>query len=75
MIKQEYINSLSVEQLKSLVDTFSEMLLDQGIISYTEEDEKAEYEDEDIDLGISYKNLRTAGFYCEYQGKNFLYKD
>ena len=60
MTKQEYINSLSVDQLRSLVDTFSDMLIDEDQIGYIGEDD----EDEDPD-----------GFYCPNSGMNFLDND
>jgi len=36
--KQEYIESLTVEQLRELLDTFTDMLIDQDELRYYGED-------------------------------------
>jgi len=55
MTKKEYIESLTIEQLRELVDTFTEMLIDQDELNYLGEDE----EDEEI------------GFFCPNSGSSY----
>ena len=38
--KKEYIETLSVEQLRELLDTFTDMLIDQDELNYFGEDEE-----------------------------------
>ena len=56
MTKKEYIESLTIEQLRELVDTFTEMLIDQDELNYLGEDE----EDEEI------------GFFCPNSGSSYI---
>jgi hypothetical protein len=53
--KKEYIETLSVEQLRELLDTFTNMLIDQDELNYFGEDE----EDEEI------------GFFCPNSGSSY----
>jgi hypothetical protein len=62
MTKQEYINSLSVEQLRSLVNTFSEMLHVSEQASYYDAEDLCD-EDEDY---------TPPCFFCPHSGHNFL---
>jgi len=53
--KQEYIESLTTKQLRELLDTFTDMLIDQDELNYLGEDE----EDEEI------------GFFCPNSGSSY----
>ena len=53
--KQEYIESLTVEQLRELLDRFTGMLIDQDELNYLGEDEG----DEEI------------GFFCPNSGSSY----
>ena len=53
--KQEYIESLTTKQLRELLDTFTDMLIDQVEILYLGEDE----EDEEV------------GFFCPNSGSSY----
>jgi uncharacterized protein YggL (DUF469 family) len=54
--KQEYIESLTVEQLRELLDRFTDMLIDQDELNYFGEDE----EDEEI------------GFFSPNSGSSYI---
>ena len=54
--KQEYIESLTVEQLRELLDRFTDMLIDQDELNYFGEDE----EDEEV------------GFFCPNSGSSYI---
>jgi uncharacterized protein YggL (DUF469 family) len=54
--KQEYIESLTTKQLRELLDTFTDMLIDQDELNYLGEDE----EDEEI------------GFFCPNSGSSYI---
>ncbi len=54
--KKEYIETLSVEQLRELLDTFTDMLINQDELNYLGEDE----EDEEI------------GFFCPNSGSSYI---
>ena len=54
--KQEYIESLTTKQLRELLDTFTDMLIDQGELNYLGEDE----EDEE------------TGFFCPNSGISYI---
>ena len=54
--KQEYIESLTTKQLRELLDTFTDMLIDQDELNYFGEDE----EDEEI------------GFFCPNSGSSYI---
>jgi uncharacterized protein YggL (DUF469 family) len=53
--KQEYIESLTTKQLRELLDTFTDMLIDQDELNYLGEDE----EDEEV------------GFFCPNSGSSY----
>jgi uncharacterized protein YggL (DUF469 family) len=55
MTKKEYIGSLTVEQLRELLDTFTDMLIDQDELSYFGEDEVDE----------------VIGFFCPNSGSSY----
>jgi len=59
MTKKEYIASLTIEQLRALVEEFSEMLLDQEMVNYIGEDE-------DEDCGPY-----EPGFTCAHTGDRY----
>ena len=54
--KQEYIESLTTKQLRELLDTFTDMLIDQDELHYLGEDE----EDEE------------TGFFCPNSGSSYI---
>jgi uncharacterized protein YggL (DUF469 family) len=54
--KKEYIETLSVEQLRELLDTFTKILIDQDELNYFGEDE----EDEEV------------GFFCPNSGSSYI---
>jgi uncharacterized protein YggL (DUF469 family) len=54
--KQEYIESLTTKQLRELLDTFTDMLIDQDELNYLGEDE----EDEEV------------GFFCPNSGSSYI---
>ena len=53
--KQEYIESLTVEQLRKLLDIFTSMLIDQDELRYFGEDEVDE----------------VVGFFCPNSGSSY----
>jgi uncharacterized protein YggL (DUF469 family) len=55
MTKKEYIETLSVEQLRELLDTFTDMLIDQDELRYFGEDEVDE----------------VIGFFCPNSGSSY----
>jgi uncharacterized protein YggL (DUF469 family) len=54
--KKEYIETLSVEQLRELLDTFTDMLINQDELNYLGEDE----EDEEV------------GFFSPNSGSSYI---
>jgi uncharacterized protein YggL (DUF469 family) len=54
--KQEYIESLTTKQLRELLDTFTDMLINQDELNYLGEDE----EDEEV------------GFFCPNSGSSYI---
>ena len=53
--KQEYIESLTTKQLRELLDTFTDMLIDQDELRYFGEDEVDE----------------VIGFFCPNSGSSY----
>ena len=56
MTKKEYIESLTAEQLRELLDTFTDMLIDQDELRYFGEDEVDE----------------VVGFFCPNSGSSYI---
>lgn len=54
--KQEYIESLTTKQLRELLDTFTDMLIDQDELRYFGEDEVDE----------------VVGFFCPNSGSSYI---
>lgn len=55
--KKEYIDSLTTEQLRNILNYFSELLIDQSELNFVGEDE----EDEN----------KEPGFYCPHSGEKW----
>ena len=56
MTKKEYIGSLTVEQLRELLDRFTDMLIDQDELRYFGEDQVDE----------------VIGFFCPNSGSSYI---